>query len=240
VQVQYISEQLWPILGVGNTEEFAGRLAGILSLTVGYGWYIRSILIGDTKPPVLAWAILTGVSVIMLSTFVGAGAGETIWIPASNLLGTILVFGLALKNRLQKRGEDPLTFQIREIISFCLAGLALLIFWFFTDQEQEAFYLVLSGEVLALSIIIENAWKKPEEESAFAWWGTATANLINFWAISSTVDWVYVSVTGLLDGLVFVLVMKPIIRAGVFLIGITHMPKKKASPSITIALYASE
>jgi hypothetical protein len=204
---QFISEYLWPLFGASTQEEFAGRCAGVLSITVGYGWYIHSILRekDPTKPPVLAWVILTAVSVVMLATFIGAGGGETRWIPVSNLAGAFIVLGLAIKNRIQGKEEEQEPFKIREYISCALAAVALFVFWFFTDRQAEAFYLVLVGEVLALSIILENVWHNPREENPLAWWGTATSNLINFWAIASMVDWVYVSVTGTMDALIFTL-----------------------------------
>jgi hypothetical protein len=204
---QFIGEYLWPLLGASRQEEFAGRLAGALSISVGYGWYIHSILrkVKPTKPPVLAWVILTGVSIVMLATFIGAGGGETRWIPVSNLAGAFIVLGLAIRNRLQGKGEDQEPFKIREYFSCGLAATALFVFWFFTDREAEAFYLVLTAEVLALSIILENVWHNPREENPLAWWGTATSNLINFWAIASMVDMVYVSVTGTMDALIFTL-----------------------------------
>jgi hypothetical protein len=202
---QLISEYLWPLLGASTQEEFAGRCAGVLSISVGYVWYIRSILIGDTKPPVLAWVILTGVSVVMLATFIGAGGGETRWIPVSNLAGAFIVLILAIKNRMQGLEVEKEPFKIRELISCGLAAIALFVFWFFTDQNEEAFYLVLFGEVLALSIIVESVWNNPENESPLAWWGTATSNVINIWAIASAVDLVYVSVTGTIDALIFTL-----------------------------------
>src|SRR5262249_40191028 len=93
----------------------AGRLAGAITLA-GFLPYVVSILRGRPRPTRATWWIWRVVGATLCASAFAAGAGESIWVPVSYVVGPFTVALLSLPG-----GEGGFS----RLDRVCLAGAAV-------------------------------------------------------------------------------------------------------------------
>ena len=158
------------------THSVIGILAGIFA-TSSYFFYIRAILQGKTKPHRITWILWSALSLIILSSYYYSGARDTIWVPIGETLGPIIVAILAFKmgtggwSRLDK---------------FCVTGVLLTVtVWWIFNSPLLALIASLCIDFFAAIPTIYKTFKDPNSEDTTAWICTATASVLNIFAIEN-------------------------------------------------------
>lgn len=156
---------------------FMGVLAGIVSL-LAYIPYISAIIRRKTIPSRTTWWILFVIGSVMLVSYRGAGASDTMLFLVGDVLGTFLVALLSLLY-----GKDG--FRYFDKACFLSAVILLGLLFFSRGSAEEVFFLSLSIEVIAMVPTIWKTFFNPEEEDVSGWFFTFFASVINLYAIDA-------------------------------------------------------
>lgn len=168
----------------------SGFVAGILAI-VAFFLYIFTILWGNTKPNRATWWILTVEGIIILASYYTLGARDTIWIPASYVLGSLIVAILSLRH-----GEGGWTL----LDKICLggAGVSIVLWWLFADPFL-ALLTNIATDLFGLLPTIRKSYLHPRGENRAAWTLDSLASVINLfgverWTLSLAVYPIYLVV----------------------------------------------
>lgn len=153
-----------------------GWAAGALSLAA-FVPYILSILRGETIPNRATWFIWTVVGVMLGSSYYAGGANNTMWLPASYVVGPFVVFLLSIK-----RGEGGWTKLDRVCLS--IAGVSAF-FWGLTGSAFVALCMNLVADAMGAFPTILKAYHKPESEDRMAWTMAFVATIVNIGAVEN-------------------------------------------------------
>jgi len=161
-------------LVLSDLHTLAGIIAGVLSL-LAFVPYVLSTLRGKNRPNRATWIIWTAVGVSLLASYAAAGARETVWVAAANLLAFFAVLALSLKY-----GEGGwTTFDIA-----CLLGAAFgFALWWWFDSPLPTLFSGLFIDLVGALPTVKKAWSNPESEDLLAWILFCVANAINLLAI---------------------------------------------------------
>ncbi len=159
---------------LSDLHTLAGIIAGVLSL-LAFVPYVLSTLRGKNRPNRATWIIWTAVGVSLLASYAAAGARETVWVAAANLLAFFAVLALSLKY-----GEGGwTTFDIA-----CLLGAAFgFALWWWFDSPLPTLFSGLFIDLVGALPTVKKAWSNPESEDLLAWILFCVANAINLLAI---------------------------------------------------------
>lgn len=157
-----------------NLHAVVGLVAGALSF-LAFVPYVVSTLKGKNRPNRATWIIWTAVGVSLLASYAAAGARETVWVSAANLLAFIFVLVLSVKY-----GVGGWT----SLDVACLIGAALgFLLWWWFDSPLPTLYSGLFIDFVGAVPTLVKAWKEPESESLTAWVLFCVANALNLFAI---------------------------------------------------------
>lgn len=138
----------------------------------GYIFYIKNIIIGQTKPNLVSWFIW------MLAPFIGvffqlkAGAGLSVLPVFITGFGSLLIMVAAIltKNALWK----ITTFDL-----YCgLLSVLALVFYIFTHNLGISILFAILSDALAFVPTYKKAWKFPESESSSAYSFSILSNIV--------------------------------------------------------------
>ncbi len=168
---------------------FFGVTAGLLNLAAFFpyilaifGWRIgwNPILqrTTPTRPNRATWFIWAFVGAVILPAYSHTGAEETIWVPGANLVGPIVVALLSVR-----WGEGGWT----KFDQACVLGAALsALVWAITGSAIAGLLLALVSDGFGTAATVRHAYRRPDEESRFAWALFFIGDLVNLFAIT---DW---------------------------------------------------
>lgn len=154
----------------------AGALAGIL-LVPAFGLYVFSIIKRTTKPNRVTWWILALISTVVVLSYHGVGARNTIWLPIAYAAGYIFIALLSLKY-----GDGPFSLSILDRVSLAGGVVSAVAYWF-AQSPQLALLLSVLTEFIALVPTAVKSYEKPETEDRWAWIIGTIASLVNLFAI---------------------------------------------------------
>jgi hypothetical protein len=159
-----------------NFRAVAGIVAGALSF-LAFVPYVLSTLKGKNRPNRATWTIWTAVGVSLLASYAAAGARETLWVAAANLLAFLFVLALSFKYGVG--GWKALDVS-------CLIGAALgFLMWWWSDSPLPTLFSGLFIDLVGAVPTVAKAWKEPESENLLAWILFCAANAINLLAIKT-------------------------------------------------------
>ena len=154
-----------------------GWLAGVMTL-VAFTPYVRSILLGKTRPNRVSWFIWAFICTITAFAYRASGASATLWVAYVYAAMTTLVALLSIK-----RGEPGFTW----LDCVCFFGaVASLVPWFVFHDAPLALYISIAIDVFAVLPTLHKAYRDPASEDPLAWTISATAMALNLFAIE---DW---------------------------------------------------
>lgn len=136
-------------------------IAGTLVAFLQYGLYIRTILLGKTKPHVFSWFVW-GVpcGVVFLAQLVkGGGAGA--WVTGATALLCTFIFLLSLHY-----GEKRITKL--DVASFVLALIAIAL-WLITKDPLWSVILISLADVLGMIPTLRKSYDNPYEEDLLSY-----------------------------------------------------------------------
>ncbi|HSA58639.1 MAG TPA: hypothetical protein VLJ37_03035 [bacterium] len=152
----------------------SGIIAGALSF-LAFVPYVLSTLRGRNRPNRATWIIWSAVGVSLLASYAAAGARETVWVAAANLLAFLAVLALSFKY-----GEGGWTF----FDGACLLGAAFgLALWWWFDSPLPTLFSGLFIDLVGALPTVKKAWNDPASEDLLAWILFCAANAVNLLAI---------------------------------------------------------
>ena len=151
-------------------KEFLSIVAITLTL-VAYFPYIRSIIIGKTKPHAFSWLIWGATTFVVFLAQLADGAGVGAWPIGVSGLITIYVAALAYA----KRADRTITRLDR---AFFLAAMASLPFWYFTSDPLWAVVILTAVDVLGFGPTVCRAYGHPFDEQVSFFAIMAARNLV--------------------------------------------------------------
>jgi hypothetical protein len=183
------------------SSEVIGIIAGGFAL-FGHGFYIWAICKGTTKPHFITWSLSVMMAFITLVAYDGAGAKDTVWVPAVDLLAFVVIAILAWKYG--KRSGFSKTDYI------CVGGVVVAT-GIYVVSHNPLYVLVatLVAEVLVLVPTVIKTKQRPRQEDFVAWTCTVLGNLFNFFAVEkgNSAEIIYCSVIFVADIAVWVLIL---------------------------------
>jgi hypothetical protein len=139
---------------------------------IPYWWAIWQ---GKTRPNRATWWIWSMVGVIIALSYRAAGAGATIWVPISYVIGPVITSLFAIKF-----GEGGWT----KLDRICLVGVGIgLILWVLYRSPDLTLGLNIGIDFLGALPTIHKSIHHPEGEDRLAWFLFAIANVLNLLAI---------------------------------------------------------
>lgn len=151
-----------------------GIIAGVLAFG-SYGFYVRSIIRGETKPQRVSWWVWASLGSVIWASYYLSGARNTLWAPLSEVLGPIAVAILAIKY-----GEGGWTLFDRK----CLIGIgAALILWLVFNSPLVGLVSALAIDFFAALPTVRKSSLRPRRENFTAWLLVVMANFLNIFAI---------------------------------------------------------
>ena len=157
----------------------AGLTAGFLSFTA-YILYMVTTVWGKTRPNRVTWWILTVVNLIILTSYYSIGARDTVWIPASYVLGSLIIALLSLRY-----GEGG--WSRFDQLCACGAGVSIALWWLFTAPFL-ALLASMSIDFLGLLPTVRKSFLRPHTEDRTAWTLDFFASAINLFAVE---HWIF-------------------------------------------------
>lgn len=152
--------------------------ASIALTLIGYIPYIRSILIGKTRPHVFSWIIWGSVTfTVFLAQLAGHG-GIGAWPIGVSGIITFIVAGLAYLKR------AGFTIQLSDWLFFGAAMLSLPA-WYFTADPLWAVVILTAVDLLGFGPSVRKSYHKPHEEDLFLFSIFAVRNLITLPALET-------------------------------------------------------
>jgi hypothetical protein len=153
---------------------FLGMVAAVFAF-LGYILYVISIYKEKTIPSRMTWAILSGLSIVVLISNYELEAVETIGMFLVSAIGSTIIFFLSIR-----RGTGG--WNRNDKVAFF--GLLLsVIFWFIINDPLIALIIALSFDLWALYPTIMKVQIYPETEESLPWIFTVTASFMNVLAL---------------------------------------------------------
>lgn len=123
--------------------------------------YSRSILKRETKPQRMTWLIWSILSIIALFSQLAKGGTWSLFLTVGDTIAILIVFIFSLKF-----GVGGL--RKIDIISFCGAGVSLLL-WYLTKEPAVALFLIILIDFIGATLTISKAWHDPSSENYIGW-----------------------------------------------------------------------
>lgn len=153
-----------------------GAIAGTLALTQAIP-FIISIFRGHTRPERATYAIWSTVNIILLLSYVAAGATSTAGVAIAYALTTLFVFVISIK-----KGAGGFNHFDIACMALALVGVVL---WVNTSNPVYALYFSILVKALGLLPTVVKAYYRPDSENKLSWAMCAAASILNMFAITS-------------------------------------------------------
>jgi hypothetical protein len=161
---------------MNHAQYLVGYIAGAIAFAQIVP-YLVSIFKGHTKPHRATFGIWTLVNILITVSYIGAGAKETIWVGLAYTVSSILIFVLSIRFGMGGLSK----FDI-----FCMVMAAVgIIIWLITDNPVLTLYFYIGVKAFGLLQTIVKAYYYPKTENILAWTMSATASMLNLFAISN-------------------------------------------------------
>ena len=160
------------------SHEWLGIIAGALYIGGAMGMYIYSVLKGETKPNRVTWWILGLITIVVVLSYHGVGARETLWLPVAYAIGFLSIGALSLKY-----GDGPFVLNTLDRVVLLGGVISIVVYWF-AHSPGFSLLLVTITEGIALAPTAIKAYRSPMTESRTAWTVGTIASVVNLFAIT--------------------------------------------------------
>jgi hypothetical protein len=153
-----------------------GYLAGIVYL-IAVAPYVLDIFRGNTKPNRAAYAIWSVVDVVLVTSYISAGAHTTIYYPIASTASSLLILALAIKYGMGGASKLDLSCLV-------IAAVAIVL-WIITNDPVVALYSSVLAYLLGHLPVVKKSWLQPWTENTLSWGLTFIAASLNVAALTS-------------------------------------------------------
>jgi len=134
---------------------------GVGVALVGYAFYIRSILLGETKPHIFTWLILGLIDGIVFVAQLVSGAGAGAWPLGISIIICSVIVALSVK-----RGEKRITASDWVFLTAALASIGV---WIVMRDPLGAVIILTVINVFGTAPTVRKSFYRPNEESMIPW-----------------------------------------------------------------------
>ena len=134
---------------------------GVMIAFVGYTFYIRSILVGETKPHIFTWSILGLIDGIVFVAQIVGGAGAGAWPLGVSVIICSIIVALAVK-----RGEKRITASDWLFLTAALASIGA---WVAMRDPLGTVVILTVINVFGTAPTFRKSFYRPDEESMIPW-----------------------------------------------------------------------
>ncbi len=152
-----------------------GLISGFF-ISLGFILYIRSIIKGKTLPSRMTWAILSGLSIVILISNYELNAIDSLWALSANAIGSVIIFFLSLK--IGTGGWDK-----NDKIAF-FGLIASLSLFFIIDNPFISLLCALSFDFWGLYPTIKKVQEYPITEEILPWAVTVTGTIFSVFSLN--------------------------------------------------------
>ncbi len=176
-------------------------VVGIALELVSEGVYVCGTLKNTIRPHVFTWLGWGIIATIVGAAQFVSGAGATVWVTASVALMCFTVASLALR-------QGNAYIHPSDWIFF-IGSVCAILSWLLTHEPLVAVVIVMIADTLAFVPMIRKAYKKPDEDSALAFFFSTLRNVFALIALQSfvPVNWIYPSFIFFSDGTFMTLIL---------------------------------
>ena len=140
--------------------QVAGYLSGI-AILLSFIPYIRDIFKHKTRPQRMSWLIWSILGSIAFFSQFAKGASYSLVMPATQTLGDLLIFMLAIKYGLGGLMK-------RDIAALIGVSIALLL-WYLTSEAIVALFIVIFIDGIGAVLTAIKSYENPTTETISAW-----------------------------------------------------------------------
>lgn len=137
-------------------QEYLGAIAFVMGV-VGTWIYIRSILLGHTKPHLYSWIAFSILTTIALFAQLHDNAGPGAWMMTITALSCIAIALLSIKH-----GTQNITLSDKMALA---ASLFAIIPWLMTDDPLLSVIMISLIDGVAMYPTLRKSWHKPHQEN---------------------------------------------------------------------------
>jgi hypothetical protein len=160
--------------------EIIGKFSGFVALVAFFPYY-SSILRGETRPNRVTWLIWTLTGFLLEGSYFVGGARDTNWVAIVYVIAPLIVLLLSIKY-----GTGGTSYF--DLVSLCLS-LVGIFFWIMLTSFAGLILFLLSDLFAALPTI-KKCFR--ESEDVFAWILTASASILNIFAVETWEIQIYI------------------------------------------------
>ena len=155
---------------------FFGIIPVLLSIP-SYGLYIRSVIVGKTKPHIYSWLLWGILAGIAFAGQIADDAGPGAWNTGITVVGCLTIFMFALK-----KGDKTLVKIDKVLLGFALLAVAIQLL---TSNHVLAVIMATMTALVGFIFTFKKAFKDPVHESSLTFFINANRNLISLFALSA-------------------------------------------------------
>ncbi len=156
--------------------QYAGYISGIL-ITLSFVPYLFGIFQGKVKPERASWFIWAVLGGISFFSQVAKGATHSLWLPAAQALGDIVVFFFSFRYGMGG-------FQKRDKIALAASAFSLLL-WYLTNEAAYTLIFAIIIDTSGSVLTIIKSYEHPSTEPMSAWVLTVLGGLFAIFAVGA-------------------------------------------------------
>lgn len=154
-------------------------LVGSLLAAGGMVWYIYTIIYGDTRPNQITWGVWALIGALGASSAIQGGAGPGAWVAVVYLFFQIVVFGLTLSPKYNKKGREVYDYPLG-----LMAVVGILVWQIFDLPPSFAAAVAVTADATVGWFTLRESWRQPMTEPLRVWFIDSLAAALGLLAIA--------------------------------------------------------
>ena len=144
---------------------------------IGYGFYLRDVWRGTTRPHVISWFLWCVLELIVFFAQLAKGGGAGAYVTGMSALAALIIAITALKS-------PDKQIKLFDIVAFGGAIIGIVL-WRLTDNPLTAVISVTVADAFAFSPTYRKSYTKPHEETLIEYGLAATKYTLALFALQS-------------------------------------------------------
>ncbi len=157
--------------------ELIGVCSGLMGLACSVPYCIRTWR-KEIQPNPTGWFLWALQSTILLITYRGAGAGESVWLAVAGAANPIIIFSIALI-RQHSGWRKPDKFESATLAMGIVATVFLAI-----GRAEVGLVVAIVADLPAFASIFRQAWRDPSSDRPLPWILFAAASVVAMFSIT--------------------------------------------------------
>lgn len=159
-----------------TVEQWLGAVSFLMSLA-GSAVYIRSVLMGKTKPHFYTWFVFSILTAIAFLAQISDKAGPGSWMMGATVVSCTSIALLSLKyGEKSRNAADKIALA---------ASLFAIVPWLLTKDPLLSVVMISLIDAVAMFPTIRKSWHKPDQENLSSYWIAIAKNVLALFALTN-------------------------------------------------------